>query len=278
MLKVLSCTLLIMAVLFFSPCADAETGLKQDAVPAAALPFRAGEKLTYEISWSDILQAGTAVLEVRKQVADGGPSKAYHLVSRASSAGLVSRFYKVSDTVESFIDSERLYSLSFRLDQQHGKRKKKRAMTFDHAKGTVVETADGKQATYSIPENVQDALSSLYYVRARQDFIVGKPIRVNVHEDGKTWSVEVHTLGREKIKTMLGNIDTIRIKTYPRYEGVFRNKAEIYLWLTDDARKIPVLMKSSISIGTIIATLVDLQSGEEGNDVEEGITTSVQNH
>lgn len=267
----------VMALLLFSLWANAETGLKQDAVPAGVLPFRAGEKLTYEISWSNIVQAGTAVMEVRKDGA-AGESKAYHLISRASTAGLVSRFYKVSDTVESFIDCERLYSLSFRLDQQHGKRKKIRAMSFDHDKGTVVESADGKQATYSIPENVQDALSSLYYVRARQDFVVGKPIIVNVHEDGKTWNVEVQTLGREKIKTVLGEFDTIKIKTFPRYEGVFRNSAEIYIWITDDARKIPVLMKSAISIGTIVATLVDLQSGEEINDVEERITTSVQDH
>lgn len=275
MRKILSRTLLIMALLFFPPWANAETGLKQDTVPAGTLPFRAGEKLTYEISWSNIVQAGTAVMEVRKHAAG---SRAYHLISRATSAGVVSRFYKVADTVESIIDTDQLYSLSFHLDQQHGKRKKMRAMTFDHAKGTVLESADGKEAKYSIPENVQDALSSLYYLRSRNDFVVGKPIMVNVHEDGKTWSVEVQTLGREKIKTVLGEFDAIKIKTYPRYEGVFRNRAEIYIWLTDDSRKIPVLMKSAISIGTIVATLVDLQAGEENNDVEEGITTSVQNH
>lgn len=227
-----------------------------------ALPFSPGEKLTYEISWSNIIRAGTAVMEVEdEQQTDG--NRAYHVVSTAKSSGIVSKFYKVSDRIESLIDSDGLHSLSFRLDQRHGKRTKKRNMTFDHEKGTVLVVSEsGKKETYSVPADVQDALSSLYYVRSRQDFIVGEPITVNVHEDGKTWAVEVLTLGREKIKTPLGEFNTIQIKTYPRYEGVFQNKGEIYIWLTDDARRIPVLMRSTISIGSIVSTLVDMKIGE----------------
>lgn len=139
-------------------------------------------------------------------------------------------------------------------------------MNFNHEEGTVTVISDGQQATYAIPEDVQDALSSLYYVRSRPDFTVGKPIIINVHEDGKTWAVEVQTLAREKIRTVLGEFSTIKVKTYPKYDGVFQNKGEIYIWLTDDARKIPVLMKSTISIGSIVSTLVHLQSGEDDNE------------
>lgn len=278
MLKVPSPAWLVIAVLFFASPVSAEPGQKQlPPVPAADLPFKHGEKLTYEISWSNILRAGTAVMEVREEPQTDG-KRAYRLVSRASSAGIVSKFYRVSDTIESLIDGEGIYSLSFHLDQRHGKRKKKRDMTFDHAKGTVSILSGEKQEVYSVPDDVQDALSSLYYVRTRQDFIVGEPIVVNVHEDGKTWAVEVHTLGRETAKTPLGEFQTIKIKTYPRYDGVFQNKGEIYIWLTDDARKIPVLMKSTITIGSIVSTLIDLQDGEGKNDSTNRIKTSFQDH
>jgi hypothetical protein len=40
------------------------------------------------------------------------------------------------------------------------------------------------------------------------------------------------------------------------------NKGEIFIWLTDDIRKIPVLMKSTISIGSIVTTLTDMKLGE----------------
>lgn len=227
-----------------------------------SLPFRPGEKLTYEISWSNLVQAGTAVLEVGKAETSAG-TPAYRCVSTAKSSGFLSRFYKVSDTVISVIDGHTLSSLSFRLDQNHGKRHKQREMLFNHEKGIVSVVSNGQHSTFAIPEDVQDPLSSLYSVRTRKDFMVDKPIILNVHEDGKTWAVEVQTLGREKIKTVLGEFNTIKLKTYPRYEGVFQNKGEIFIWLTDDARKIPVLMKSTISIGSIVSTLVDMKTGEE---------------
>jgi hypothetical protein len=35
------------------------------------------------------------------------------------------------------------------------------------------------------------------------------------------------------------------------------------MWLTDDERKVPVLMKSKISIGSIMATLTEMKDGGE---------------
>jgi hypothetical protein len=223
--------------------------------------FRTGERLTYTITWSDIVQAGIAVLEVKDEVRKDG-RRAFRLISTARSSGLVSKFYRVEDRIQSTMDNEELYSLAYSLDQKHGKRKKQREMTFDQARGTVQVLRDGIQEQFTVPERVQDALSSLYYIRTRQDFTVEKPIIVDVHDDGRTWSVEVQLLGREKITTPLGEFNTIKVKTYPKYEGVFQSKGEIYMWLTDDARKIPLLMKSNISIGTVIATLTNMQTGE----------------
>ena len=85
---------------------------------------------------------------------------------------------------------------------------------------------------------------------------------VDVHDGGKNWSVEIQTLGKEKITTPAGEFNTIKVKTYPKYEGVFMHKGEIYIWLTDDARKIPVLMKSIITIGSIVATLTNIEDGK----------------
>jgi hypothetical protein len=256
----LLCALLLFAHL---ATADPDPGQKPSHnIATVNHAFSVGERLTYLISWSNILDAGTAVMEVREEKqADG--EKAYLLVSTARSSGLVAKFYKVNDIIESIVDAATMNSLSYKLDQSHGKRKKKRTMTFDQAEGTVTVLADGRQDTYSTPRGILDPLSSLYYVRTRQDFIVEKPIKVDVNEDGKNWTVEVQTLGREKLKTSLGKFDTIKVKTYPKYEGVFQHKGEIYIWFTDDERKIPVLMKSEITIGSIVATLVAIQAGDE---------------
>jgi len=224
--------------------------------------FSPGEKLTYEISWSKIVRAGIAVMEVREgKTANDRP--VYELLSSTHSTGLVDKFYPVRDDVQSLVDREELCSVSFSLRSSRGKRKRERDMLFDRGKGTVRVTMNGESHVYPVPERVQDALSSLYYVRTRKDFVAGKPIVVDVHDSGKTWVVEIQTLGRERITTPAGEFDTIKVMTHPRYEGVFMHKGEIIIWLTDDVRKIPVLMKSTISIGSIVATLTEIQTRKE---------------
>ncbi len=225
--------------------------------------FTPGEKLTYMISWSNIIDAGIATMEVKSgKTADGRPT--YEIFSTTHSVGVVETFFPVRDTVESIMDAEGLYSLEFRLKESHGKRKREREMVFDQKAHSVTESVNrGQPETFTVPDAVQDALSSLYYVRTRSDFVVGKSIVVDVHDGGKNWSVEVQVLGREKMKTPAGEFDTIKVKTYPKYEGVFTHKGEIYIWFTDDTRKIPVLMKSIISIGSIVATLTEMQGGKD---------------
>jgi len=252
----------IVLLLILAGALPADPGPKHPPIAHHELPFSSGEKLTYTISWSNIVQAGTAVMEVSEEKTPDGRT-AYRFTSTARSVGMVHTFYKVADRIDSLVDSETLSSLSFHLDQSHGKRKKKRDLTFNHTERTVVVRSGGKEATYPVPDGTQDALSALYYLRTMQDLANGKTITFDVHDEDKTWKVDVQVLGREKITSSLGEINTIKLRTYPKYEGVFQSKGEIYFWLTDDARRIPVLMKSVISIGSIVSTLVDLKPGEQ---------------
>jgi hypothetical protein len=47
-------------------------------------------------------------------------------------------------------------------------------------------------------------------------------------------------------------------------EGVFKSKGSIHVWLTDDGRRIPVLVKSKIPIGSISVSLTDMRLAFEG--------------
>jgi hypothetical protein len=232
------------------------------SIPHRIQAFKPGEKLTYEISWSNIVTAGTAVLEVNEEKLPNG-RMGYAFTATSRSVGVVDKVYPVNDRVQSIFDPQIMQSLSFNLSESHGKRKRRRGLVFDHTGRTVVSTVNNDQPqTLTIPDPVQDALSSLFYLRTLEDFTNGKVHVIEVHDSGKNWSVEVQTLGREKVKTPAGKFNAIKVRTFPKYEGVFMNKGEIFIWLTDDSRKIPVLMKSTISIGSIMSTLTDMKLGE----------------
>lgn len=227
-----------------------------------SLPFRPGEQLTYNISWSNVISAGTATLEVQHdRTADG--RDAFRFVSTARSSGIVDTFYRVDDRIQSLVVARGMLPLVYEMKQRHGKRKKERELIFDHDGGTVTYRRDGFQEVVQVPEGVQDALSSMYYLRSQESFTVNGTIVIPVHDAGKTWSVEIQVLGRERITVPAGTFETIKVKTYPKYEGVFMHKGEIFIWMTDDARRVPVLMKSTIAIGSIMATLTGMRFGGE---------------
>lgn len=218
-----------------------------------------GEVLTYDISWSRVVTAGTAIMEIKEGTLPDG-KRVLRLIATTHSEGMVDTFYPVKDRLESVFDRELMQSLSFSLNQSHGKKKSRRELVFDPLSKTVTgKMNDNAPETLTVPDQTQDALSSLYYLRTREDFVVGKPIILHVYDGGKNWSVEVQTLGREKVKTPAGEFSTIKVRTFPTYEGVFMNKGEIFMWLTDDKRKVPVLMKSTISIGSIVSTLTNIE-------------------
>ncbi len=197
--------------------------------------LKPGEILTYDISWSNIVTAGTATMEIKEGTLPDGKQVLRFIVT-THSAGLVDTFYRVNDRLESVFDPGTMQSLKFSLNESHGKKKRRRELVFDHVNKTVISRLnDDPPETLTIPDQTQDALSSLYYLRTRDDFIVGKAIIIQVHDSGKNWSVEVQTLGREKVTTPAGEFATIKVRTFPKYEGVFMNKGEIFIWLTDTA-------------------------------------------
>ncbi len=221
--------------------------------------FQPGESLTYNVSWSRAVNAGTAVLEVKGEpLPDNREVLRFIVTSRTE--GVMGRFYPLGDTVQSVFDPKTMQSLSYSLQARHGKRTRSRELVFDHAQRTVVSRLNNDPPkTLGVPDQVQDALSALYYLRTRNDFVVDKPIVIEVFDGGTSRSIEVLTLGREKVKTLAGEFNAIKIRASG---GIFLGEGKLDIWLTDDSRKVPVLIKSRIAIGSIVFTLKDLKAAE----------------
>lgn len=233
------------------------------AEPTAALtdvPW-IGERLVFEISWFK-MKGGTAVLEVSEGVEVNG-RKVHQISAVTNSNSFVDKFHKVRDRVDSFVYADNLASCRFKVHQEEGRYRQDKEISFDYTKGTATYTVGEKTSYYPIPFFVQDALSALYYLRTRE-LIIGKPFIIDVFEDKKLWQLEVQVLGRERISTPAGEFDTVLIKPLLKFEGIFQRKGDLYVWLTDDNRKMPVRMKSKIKIGSVYAEL--LEYNKRGKD------------
>ena len=61
------------------------------------------------------------------------------------------------------------------------------------------------------------------------------------------------------MRTPAGTFNTIKVKALIKYEGLFVNKGDVFIWFTDDETRTPVKIESRIKIGNITALLIGKQ-------------------
>ncbi len=219
-----------------------------------ALCFSVPERLVYDLTWTGI-KAGTATLEIAK---DNNHTR---IVSTARSADWVSAFFTVDDRTETVLAKTQPPSLigtpqNYRMKIREGGHRRDKELVFDYGKNKVmfIDHLEGERKGFDIQESTLDPLSSFYYLRTLK-IEVGKSIFVDIFDSKKLWNVEVQVLRKEIIKTKLGNFDTVVIKPLLKSEGIFNRRADVLIWLTDDAKHIPIKLKTKVVVGSVTATL-----------------------
>lgn len=229
--------------------------MRHDGTAGMSYGFVRPEKLNYDLTWAG-LKAGTATLELLTE------ADRFRIVSSARSADWISVFYTVDDRVETVLRAK-LPSLfigvpeNYRVKLREGRHRRDKEVIFDYEKltATYIDHREGRKKQFGITAHAFDPLSSFYYIRTLK-IEVGKPVFVDIFDSKKMWNVEVKVLRKEKIETELGTFDTIVIKPLMKSEGIFSRKGDMYIWLTDDEKRLPVKMQVKVAIGSITATLV----------------------
>lgn len=218
--------------------------------------FPKGERLVFDLSWYGV-SGGTSVMEVADAIDRDHP--VYKITSTTKSNRFISMFYPVNDVVESYVDIKSFFPHRYRSVQKEGNYRSNKEIIFDREKNTATfidHKSGGKTRKSDIVPGAQDPLSVVYFFR-NLPFEVGKDVNVEVHDGNKNWTLVVKVLKKEKKTTPAGTFDTIKVKALMRYEGLFVNTGDVFVWFTDDSLRIPVLMESKIKIGHVTATLIE---------------------
>ncbi len=211
--------------------------------------FGVGEKLVFAVKYFNIT-AGFGILEV-KDIVDVNSRKAYKIEATARTSPFFETFYRVRDIITSYMDVKGLFSWKYSKHLEEGGYRHDSYMEFFHENG-YAQKSDGMRC--NIPAFVQDVLSEFYYFRAM--YRGEDEFYINVASDEcKVYQILVKKLKYEKITVDAGEFDCVVIQPYLKYEGIFRQKGDVWIWLTNDEYLMPVLVKSQIVIGTIDAVL-----------------------
>ena len=257
MIKGFFTILVLILVPFFSFIDPVE----EDRCIAVNDTFIDGETLVYKIyyNWKLVwIPAG----EVKFSVKEGKDT--YEYIAYGKTYSSYDNFFKVRDYYYSKVDKETLYPVNFVRNIEEGKYTRYDSIVFNQ---------DLKQATsywgnnkdnarpfeFELEDCMQDMLSILYYVRNQpvDGYTKGDEIPINVFFDKETYPLRVEYAGRDENKKIknLGKFNTLKFIPEVVAGYVFDKETKMKLWVSDDQNKIPLLIESPVSIGSIKAVL-----------------------
>lgn len=215
-------------------------------------PFAPGEKLHYKIRYGFINAAnGTLSVEPSDRTFRG--QKTYHLKAEGKTVSAVALIMKVKNRYDSYIDKESLLPFLFTESVREGSYTRDSYVRFDRG-NSVVNTNKG---VFDIHKNALDVLSAFYYARSLDVSKMrrGETIELFYFIDDEEYSMVIKYLGKETIKTEFGKMECLKF-TPSLIEGrIFRDDSDMFLWITNDANRIPVKAKVEILVGSLTLEL-----------------------
>ncbi len=223
------------------------------------LPFRPGEKLTFELKWTGV-PAGHATLEVKPIMQVEGKN-VYHFRMAARSNRFVDAFYKVRDRIDGYTDMDITRSVFYAKKQREGGTKKNVIVRFDWDSRSAQYTDFSKRSKKRQVElmlGAFDPLSIVYYTRTLS-FQVGETLQRPVTDGKKCVLGKAKIVRREKISVPAGDFDTfLMVPDLEHVGGVFKKSkdAKIELWVSADERRLPIKLRSEVVVGSFTGELI----------------------
>lgn len=227
------------------------------AIAPVNLPAR--ESLQYTIEWR-LITAGNARLTWSGE--PDNPRAGWQVRLHLESAGLISKFYKVLDDYSAFLRPD-LCTSNAHMTAQEGRRSRETNITFDaqRKKASRVEKDRLRNSVIDAgeidtPACVHDVVGGLYFLRTLH-LEPGQSAQVPVSDGKKSVMARVEAQQREDVKTPRGTFKTIRYEAYLFNNVLYHRNGHLHIWVTDDARKIPVQIRVRLpfAIGTITLLL-----------------------
>lgn len=219
--------------------------------------FTTGEWFKLRIHYG-VINAGYATIEIKDAVKNN--KKVHHVVGNGWTVGMTKFFFKVEDNYQSYFDKETGKPYHFIRKIDEGGYTKNQEGFFDQKNNTVLvkDYKHKTEKTFSVPENVQDIVSSFYYLRNHpkiDKLTIGESIAIDMFFDNETTKFKLKFIGREDIKTKFGKISCMVFRPYVQAGRVFKEEESLTVWISDDDNKIPVRLKASLAVGSLKAEL-----------------------
>jgi len=223
---------------------------------AAALLAQSQEtsSYSYKVEWRLINAGRTDLSWTTSPSGYQGQLKLY-------SAGLVSRLFKVNDIYDTQGNAE-LCAQQSRLQSEEGSRKRDTTVRWTGNKSfykerDLIKNEMVLERELDTPGCVHDVVSGLAKLRSLKGLQPGQSVVLPISDGKKLVQARIEAQEREKISTKVGVFQAIRYEAFLFNDILFKRNARLFIWISDDARRLPVQVqvRMRIHIGTVTFTL-----------------------
>jgi hypothetical protein len=213
----------------------------QTATGIRSAPFYPGESMQYAVGYGR-LPAGSLEIGIDElDTLDGRP--AYHIIFKAASNQAISYIYDINSVEESWFDAREFYSLRYRRES------------------TENDKTRTKEYVSPASPRAVDQVAMFYYVRLLP-LEPGSKFVLRNQADPDDNPVTIEVLKKERVRVPAGTFDAYVLDMDVRTDGgLFKKGGENRIWVTTDARHVPVKISSKTGLGAFEAELVDYARG-----------------
>lgn len=215
--------------------------------------------LTYQVEWR-LVHAGDVKLRWQPLPNSTSAGDAdLHL----ETVGLVARLFKVENTYRTKM-ADSYCSLSSAMEVREGNtrhrqtqviydREKKRAFFLER---DLIKNAQVGNADVETPSCVHDVVAGLMSLR-QQKLQPGQSWTVPISDGKKFANVRIEAQEKEVVKTPAGNFSAVRYEVMLMNGVIYNRSGRIFVWLTDDDKRLPVQIRIRLQIlvGTVTLQL-----------------------
>lgn len=231
---------------------------EKEEVELGLLP---GEKLIYSLRWG-FIEVGRASIEVKGPMAYRDED-ALEIKCIVRTNSWADTFYKVRDVMSSYTDLQASRTLGFTQSKREGKHRREVEVIIDWDEAIATRTNFGKPdgKPVKLEAGTFDPLSIVYGLR-NWSFKIGETLSVPTTNGKRLVQTEVKVAKVKKLKVPAGKFNALLLKPDTKdLRGIFRKSkgAGIDLWVSNDSRRIPLMMKSKVSVGSFRIELVRIE-------------------
>lgn len=218
---------------------------------ATNLWFHVGEVVHYNVYWG-IIHVGSSVVSTEWiKHSDGRTLLRIRMDTRSNV--VVEKLYPVMDIQETLIDPETFLPVYNYVKSRQGRHVKHEEVRFDHAnrKAYWESFAKGDKKEIDIDADCRDLITMMYFIRS-QPVKIGKQIDLRVYTDEKMYDLFIKTPKKEAIDLeKYGEVTSILFEPEAAFDGLFVRKGKMYMWVSDDARRVCTKITATIPLANI---------------------------